>query len=88
MAELHIVAFGDRSVETIRQLDPLLRYPCRDDSPVCGPSPAYHQIPLLHPVEQSCHVRIPVDQPFGDLAARKSFGLGSAENSKDVVLRA
>jgi len=56
------------------------------DAAVVGLAFAGNQAALFHAVEEARHVRVVRNHAVSDATAGQSFGLGPAENAKDIVL--
>jgi hypothetical protein len=86
--ELALVKVENRLVQSFQKAECLWRDARLHDAAVVGLAFPRNQASLFHAVEETRHVRVVGNHAVANAPARQTFGFGSAENAKDVVLRA
>jgi hypothetical protein len=84
--ELALVKIVNRLIEGFKKVECLRRDARLYDAAVVSLAFAGNQAALFHAVKQARHVRVVRNHAVSDATAGQSFGLGPAENAKDIVL--
>jgi hypothetical protein len=88
MPELTFMKLANRLVQLLQELQAFGSDARLDYAPVVLLPLARNQSALFHAIEKAGHIRIVRDHAVSDVAASQAFGLGSAQDPQDVVLRA